>query len=118
MTTQRTGEKYIIRRLSETPEERGVCGWRKTLITHDDTPVANVSHLRIDDSKKHYHREMTEYYYVLDGGGTIWLDGETREISKGDLVVIKPGVWHTSDGEMNVLILGVPAGERSDVWFE
>jgi quercetin dioxygenase-like cupin family protein len=118
MTTQKAGEKYIIRRLDETPEERGVCGWRKTLITNDDTPVANVSHLRIHDSKKHYHREMTEYYYVLEGGGTIWLDGETREIAAGDLVVIKPGVWHTSDGEMNVLILGVPAGERTDVWFE
>ena len=27
-------------------------------------------------------------------------------------------VWHTSDGVMDVLILGVPAGERTDVWFE
>jgi mannose-6-phosphate isomerase-like protein (cupin superfamily) len=75
MTT--TGEKYLIRKLSETPEERGVCGWRRTLVTHEDTPVANVSHLRIDDSRKHYHREMTEFYYVLSGGGTITLDGET-----------------------------------------
>ncbi len=118
MTTRATDEKYIIRRLSETTEERGICGWRKTLVTHEDTPVANVSHLRIDDSKKHYHREMTEYYYVLSGGGTITLDGEVREIATGDLVVIKPGVWHTSDGEMDVLILGVPAGEQTDVWFE
>ena len=118
MSTRATDEKYIIRRLSETPEERGVCGWRRTLVTHGDTPIANVSHLRIDDSKKHYHREMTEFYYVLSGGGTISLDGEVREITAGDLVVIKPGVWHTSDGEMDVLILGVPAGEQTDVWFE
>lgn len=116
MTT--TGEKYLIRSLDRIAEERGVCGWRKTLVTHDDTPVANVSHLRIDDSRKHYHREMTEFYYVLSGGGTITLDGEVREITAGDLVVIKPGVWHTSDGEMDVLILGVPAGEQTDVWFE
>jgi quercetin dioxygenase-like cupin family protein len=117
MTTQST-DRYIIRRLSEIETERGVCGWRKTLVTHDDTPVANVSHLSIDDSKYHYHREMTEFYYVLSGGGTITLDGEKREITAGDLVVIKPGVWHTSDGEMDVLILGVPAGEQTDVWFE
>lgn len=117
MTTE-ANEKYIIRSLSDIETERGVCGWRKTLVTHDDTPVANVSHLRIDDSKYHYHREMTEFYYVLSGGGTITLDGEKKPITEGDLVVIKPGVWHTSDGEMDVLILGVPAGERTDVWFE
>lgn len=113
-----TNERYIIRRLSDTPVERGVCGWRRTLITHDDTPVANVSHLAIDDSKYHYHREMTEYYYVLSGGGTITLDGEKRPIEAGDLVVIRPGTWHTSDGTMDVLIFGVPAGEQTDVWFE
>ena len=111
-------EKYIIRRLSDTATERGVCGWRKTLVTHDDTPVANVSHLSIDNSRYHYHREMTEFYYVLSGGGTMTLDGEKKEIRAGDIVVIKPGVWHTSDGEMDVLILGVPAGEQTDVWFE
>jgi len=118
VTTERAAEKYIIRRLSDVETERGVCGWRKTLVTHDDTPVANVSHLRIDDSRYHYHKEMTEFYYVLSGGGTITLDGEKKAITQGDLVVIKPGVWHTSDGEMDVLILGVPAGERTDVWFE
>ncbi len=117
MTTDAT-DKYIIRRLGDVPEERGVCGWRRTLVTHDDTPVANVSHLRIEDSRYHYHREMTEFYYVLSGGGTIKLDDDVREITAGDLVVIKPGVWHTSDGEMDVLILGVPAGEQTDVWFE
>jgi quercetin dioxygenase-like cupin family protein len=111
-------DRYIIRRLSETETERGVCGWRKALVTHDDTPVANVSHLSIDNSRYHYHREMTEFYYVLSGGGTITLDGEKREIAAGDLVVIKPGVWHTSDGVMDCLILGVPAGEQTDVWFE
>lgn len=118
MTTETSNDKYIIRRLSEIETERGVCGWRRTLVTHDDTPVANVSHLAIDDSKYHYHREMTEFYYVLSGGGTITLDGEKKDITAGDLVVIKPGVWHTSDGEMDVLILGVPAGEQTDVWFE
>lgn len=117
MTTD-TNPKYLIRRLDDTPTERGVCGWRRTLVTHDDTPVANVSHLRIEDSRYHYHREMTEFYYVLSGGGTITLDGEKKPITAGDLVVIKPGVWHTSDGEMDVLILGVPAGEQTDVWFD
>jgi mannose-6-phosphate isomerase-like protein (cupin superfamily) len=109
---------YLIRRLSETPTERGVCGWRKTLVTQQDTPVANVSHLTINDSRYHYHKIMTEYYYVLTGSGTITLDGEKLPIAAGDLIVINPLTWHTSEGEMEVLIIGVPAGEQTDIWFE
>src|SRR6185295_13666789 len=50
----------IIRNLADFETERGVCGWRKRLITSDDTHVANVSHLMIDDSKEHWHETMTE----------------------------------------------------------
>lgn len=113
-----TTEKFLIRRLSDVPEERGVCGFRRTIVTADDAPEVNVSHLRIDNSRYHYHRKMTELYYVLSGGGTITLDGENYPIEQGDLVLIRPGVWHTSEGEMNVLITGVPAGEATDVFFE
>jgi mannose-6-phosphate isomerase-like protein (cupin superfamily) len=61
---------------------------------------------------------MTEYYYVLTGSGTITLDGEKLPIAAGDLIVINPLTWHTSEGEMEVLIIGVPAGEQTDIWFE
>ena len=116
--TEITTEKFLLRRLSEVPEERGVCGFRRTLITAADTPDVNVSHLRIDDSRYHYHRRMTELYYVLSGAGTITLDSETHPVQEGDIVLIRPGVWHTSKGEMNVLITGVPAGEATDIFFE
>src|SRR2546421_12423557 len=105
-------EKYIIRHLSDTPTERGVCGWRKTLVTHDDTPVANVSHLTIDNSRYHYHREMTEFYYVLSGGGTMTLAGEKIDITTGDIIVIKPNVLHTSAGGMECRNLRGPAGRQ------
>jgi mannose-6-phosphate isomerase-like protein (cupin superfamily) len=111
-------EKFLIRRLPEVPEERGVCGFRRTLISAGDTPAVNVSHLRIDNSRYHYHRQMTELYYVLSGEGTITLDGESYPIRPGDIALIRPGVWHTSEGEMSVLITGVPAGEATDIFFE
>jgi mannose-6-phosphate isomerase-like protein (cupin superfamily) len=108
----------IFRSVSDTPEERGVCGYRRRLITDEETDAANVTFLRIDDSKMHYHKQMTEFYYVLRGGGTITLDGETSPITEGDLVMIPPGVRHTSDGEMEVLIIGVPPQETQDVHFD
>jgi quercetin dioxygenase-like cupin family protein len=107
-----------FRSVRDTPEERGVCGFRRRMITDDETDVANVTYLRVHDSKVHYHKGMTEFYYVLSGGGTITLDGETRPIAEGDLVMIPPGVRHTSDGEMDVLIVGVPPQETQDVYFD
>jgi quercetin dioxygenase-like cupin family protein len=110
--------KAIFRSVKDTPEERGVCGFRRRMITDEENEAANVTFLRVHDSKMHYHRGMTEFYYVLRGGGTITLDGETRPIAEGDLVMIPPGVRHTSDGEMDVLIIGVPPQETQDVHFD
>jgi quercetin dioxygenase-like cupin family protein len=108
----------IIRNAYELPEERGVCGFRRRVITEEDTDVANVTYLRIDESKYHYHKTMTEFYYVISGGGTVTLDGETKPCKAGDLVMIPPGVRHTSEGEMDVLIVGVPPQELDDVHFD
>jgi quercetin dioxygenase-like cupin family protein len=108
----------IFRTVRDTPEERGVCGFRRRMITDEEGEPANVTFLRVHDSKTHYHAGMTEFYFVLRGGGTITLDGETRTIGEGDLVMIPPGVRHTSDGEMDVLIVGVPPQETQDVHFD
>lgn len=108
----------IIRRLGDVETVRGVCGFRRRMITADDTPVANISHLTIDNSREHYHREMTEFYYVLKGKGVMVLDGENTEIKEGDLVLIPPGVRHTSDGDLEVLIVGVPPQETEDIYFD
>ncbi|MEO8456960.1 MAG: cupin domain-containing protein [Chloroflexota bacterium] len=118
MTTDNKLKAGIIRSLSSIPEERGVCGFRRRLITSDDTTAGNVSYLRIDDSKEHWHETMTEFYYVLTGGGDMYLDGEKHPITAGDIVVIPPGVRHTSEGEMDVLIFGAPALETEDIRFD
>lgn len=118
MERAKTKRAAILRSVKDTPEERGVCGFRRRLITDEETDAANVTFLRIDDSKLHYHERMTEFYYVLRGGGTITLDGETKRIAEGDLVMIPPGMRHTSDGEMEVLIIGVPPQETQDVHLD
>jgi mannose-6-phosphate isomerase-like protein (cupin superfamily) len=108
----------IIRSLTDIETVRGVCGYRRSMITAEDTDVANVSHLMIDDSREHYHKEMTEFYYVLKGQGLMVLDGEGRAIQEGDLILIPPGVRHTSEGELEVLIIGVPPQETEDIYFD
>jgi mannose-6-phosphate isomerase-like protein (cupin superfamily) len=108
----------IIRNVSDIEQERGVCGFRRTLISGKDTPVAYVSHLIIDNSREHYHKIMTEYYYVIRGEGEIFLDGVVSPIKTGDIVVIPPLVRHTSKGDLEVLIFGAPALEVDDIYFD
>jgi quercetin dioxygenase-like cupin family protein len=62
----------------------------------------------IDGAKLHYHKRSTELYYVLDGGGTIILDGVAHEISRGSLIHIPPHVVHGARGRMRVLVVGIP----------
>lgn len=46
-------------------------------------------------TERHYHRASEEIYYLLEGGGTMEVDGEEREVGPGDAILIPPGAWHT-----------------------
>ena len=46
-------------------------------------------------TERHYHRESEEIYFLLEGGGSLEVDGETREVGVGDAVLIPPGARHT-----------------------
>ncbi len=71
----------------------------------------------IDGSKPHYHKRSTELYYVLEGRGSIFLDGVEHPVSKGSLVHIPPRVVHGARGRMRVLVVGVPDIAEDD-YFE
>lgn len=45
-------------------------------------------------TERHYHRESEEIYFLLEGGGLLEVDGETREVVPGDAVLIPPGARH------------------------
>jgi mannose-6-phosphate isomerase-like protein (cupin superfamily) len=46
-------------------------------------------------TERHCHRESEEIYFLLEGGGLVEIDGETREVVPGDAVLIPPGARHT-----------------------
>jgi quercetin dioxygenase-like cupin family protein len=45
-------------------------------------------------TQRHYHASTEEIYLVTAGGGTLEVDGESREVRAGDAVLIPPGAWH------------------------
>jgi quercetin dioxygenase-like cupin family protein len=54
---------------------------------------------------------------VLDGEGSVSLDGVDNPVSKGSLVHIPPGVVHGAKGRMRVLVVGIPDIAEDD-YFE
>ncbi|HOX39792.1 MAG TPA: cupin domain-containing protein [Candidatus Brocadiia bacterium] len=112
--------KAIIRHEEDCRSERSTCGWRHLLISSQDAadkPAAWVHAVDIDGAKEHYHKAGTEIYYVLEGEGSIRLDGEDHPIRKGSVVHIPPGIIHGAKGRMRVLVVGIPDITEGDLFF-
>jgi quercetin dioxygenase-like cupin family protein len=113
-----TALKTLVRHEGETPRERSACGWRDRLISREDTDVAAWAHaVDIDGAREHYHKRSTELYYVLEGQGTVALDGVEHPVRAGSLVHIPPGVVHGAKGRMRVLVVGIPDIADDDMFF-
>lgn len=101
----------LVRHEGHTPRERSACGWRDRLISAEDAPLSPAAWAHavdIENSKLHYHKRSTELYYVLEGGGTLMLDGVAHEVKQGSLAHIPPGTVHGARGRMRVLVVGIP----------
>lgn len=112
--------RVFVRHEGNVPRERSACGWRDRLISREDTslaPAAWAHAVDIDGAKPHYHLRSTELYYVLDGEGTVLLDGEEHPVRTGSIVHIPPGVVHGARGRMRVLVIGIP-DIADDDYFE
>ena len=71
-------------------------------------------------TRRHYHRRSEEIYLLVEGGGDLEVDGETRRVEAGDAVVIAPGSWHelTAHGEgARLLCCCVPPYTDDDTFF-
>ncbi len=69
-----------------------------------------------EDARPHYHRRLTETYYVLqcEDGAQIELDGQRHPVRPGTCVLIRPGTVHRAVGKMSVLIVVIPKFDPED----
>src|SRR5438552_15191740 len=86
--------RAIVRRLADAPTVPCPCGESTRPLTAADTPVCNLHVTFIKDSVRHYHRDCTEVYLVLEGTGVLELDGDTVEVGPGTVVYIPPLTRH------------------------
>lgn len=101
-------KNFQIARLADIEPKPCPCGQAKRAFMNDQNDVASMHLVEIKkDSETHYHKRMTEIYYVLEGEGHIELDGQKHPLTPGTAVMIKPGCRHRAVGS-NLKILNVP----------
>lgn len=73
-----------------------------------------------EEARCHYHRTLTECYYILACGenAAIELDGNRVPLRPGLCVLIRPGVRHRALGRMSVLNIVSPKFTADDEWFD
>ena len=107
-TTQKLGPYEIESLLS--PEEE----WRAT-----------VYRVRLEASRKtraSWNEIVEEFYFILSGAGTAFLDGEPYEIATGDFLRLPPGTRHsfaTGSNGLELLNIHVPSYRpERDTYFD
>ena len=120
MSAVAVGRGYLVRRLSEAPTVPCPCGQSTRPLTRAETPVCNLHVTAIRDSARHYHKQCTEVYYILDGQGKMELNGDVIDIEPGTIIYIEPFTAHRlwSDAGVRTVVFGVPALDPADEYFE
>jgi mannose-6-phosphate isomerase-like protein (cupin superfamily) len=111
---------YVVRRLEAAPTVPCPCGESTRPLTAADTPACSLHVTFIKDSVLHYHRETTEVYYILEGRGTMHLNGDVVDIEPNLVILIEPNTRHrlVSPAGVRTIVFSVPAFNPADEYFD
>ena len=105
----------LIRHVDEVQTVvHSACGKSVRIFTHRDAAPANLHVTTIHDAKLHYHERCTEYYYIVDGSGTMQVGDQTVEVRPGTAILIPPRTPHRGEGGFTTVVFGVPAWDEED----
>ena len=95
------------------------CGMAKRAFTDEPEQIASLHVVQVSETARtHYHKKMTEIYYILEGEGQIELDSKLFDIGPGSSVMIKPGCRHRAIGNFKLLNIPIPAFDAEDEYFD
>jgi mannose-6-phosphate isomerase-like protein (cupin superfamily) len=84
--------------------------------------VAEATLEQGQSTRRHYHAESEEVYFLLEGEGELELNGVTEHVRAGDAVPIPPETMHTlantGPGPLRVLCTCAPPYRHEDTFFE
>ena len=72
----------------------------RSILDRTNAPVKNQSLAEATvparcATQRHHHKVTEEFYFILEGRGTMEIDGEHRDVAPGDAILIPSGAWHT-----------------------
>lgn len=112
-------QRFQIARPAELPPIACPCGTARRAFLDDADGVASLHLVDISAAARaHYHKRLTEIYYILEGEGEMELDGHRHPVRPGDAILIKPGCRHRALGQLRVLNVPIPAFDPTDEWFD
>ena len=110
---------YSIAQLDEIAPKRCPCGWARRAFANLPDAAASLHLVNIEeDSRAHFHKQMTEIYLVIDGEGEIELDGTRFPVKPMTAIYIKPGCRHRAIGKLRIVNIPIPAFDENDEWFD
>jgi len=116
-----TQPNYEFVDFADLPGTPCPCGTaRRAFAGAADFPATvHVTEISID-AKKHYHRRLTEVYYIIECGSDarMELDDEMIPLRPGLCVLIRPLTRHRALGQMKVLIVASPKFDPEDEWLD
>lgn len=112
-------ENYMIARFDEIDPVRCPCGFSRRGFVSPDNPEATMHVVDVqEDAEVHYHKKLTEIYFILEGEGQMELDGKMVPIKPFTAIFIKPGCRHRAVGKMKIVNVSIPAFDPEDEWFD
>jgi mannose-6-phosphate isomerase-like protein (cupin superfamily) len=111
--------KYRIAHLDRIEPTPCPCGQARRAFMEEDNSVASLHVVEIEeDAEVHYHKRMTEIYYILEGEGFLELDGERVAVKPQTAIMIHPGTRHRAIGKLKLLNIPIPKFDPQDEWFD
>ncbi|NMC18808.1 MAG: cupin domain-containing protein [Thermogutta sp.] len=108
---------YRVVHFDDLPDIPCPCGTARRAFTDLPDYPATLHRTHIDGTASaHYHRRLTELYYILecDSEAAVELDGQRVSVRPGTCVLIPPGVVHRALGRMTILNFVLPKFDPAD----
>ena len=110
---------HIVRRVKDATPREITCGIMRDLTNSKDSKAFDFVHVTITDStKKHYHKKLTEVYFVLKGAINVEVDDKVEHLEKGEMIMIYPHTnhkaWKTSKEDAEILVACSPPWAEED----
>ena len=118
VTSMNDKKNYFVADFDEIKRTPCPCGQSKRAFVQDGNRVASMHLVEISkESRPHYHKKMTEIYYVLEGVGHLEIDGDKIPLKPGTSVLIPPNSLHRAVGKLRIINVPIPAFDPADEWF-